>query len=92
MRWFRPLTLLAIPLLAATARAGDPAPTTLRPNPFLAGQLDVYGSDGRRTGIVRPNPFLDDQLDLYDADGRRTGTLRENPFLPGEYELEHQDE
>ena len=52
--------LYAIPLflLAAPVFAGE----TIRPNPFIDGQYDIF-DDGKRVGTIRENPFIDGQLD-----------------------------
>ena len=59
---------------------------TVRPNPFVKGQLDVRDEHGRVRETVRPDPFVKGQYDI-DADGRRTGTIRPDPFVKDRYDL-----
>ena len=77
--------LYAIPLflLAAPVFAGE----TIRPNPFIDGQYDIF-DDGKRVGTIRENPFIDGQLDVEDGAGHRTETIRRNPFIDGQYDVE----
>jgi hypothetical protein len=77
---------IASAILAGRAYGGD-GDRTVRENPFIDGQYDVYES-GKRVGTVRANPFIADQYDTYDADGRRTGELRRSPFVGGEWKLD----
>jgi len=59
---------------------------TVRPNPFVKGQLDVRDEHGRVRETVRPDPFVKGQYDI-DTDGHRTGTIRPDPFVKDRYDL-----
>ena len=84
------LALVAVATLlpGAPARAGE-RQQTVRENPFIEGQYDIF-EDGRRTGTVRENPFIEGQYDLFDSNGRRTGTARENPFIDNQWDVDHE--
>jgi hypothetical protein len=86
MRFLLPVAI-ASAFLAGAARGGE-ADRTVRKNPFIDGQYDVYDGSERRVGTVRANPFIADRYDLYDAEGRRTGELRGSPFVDGEWKLD----
>ena len=83
-RW-RVVAIVFVLTCAAAADADD-RERSVRKNPFVKDQYDVY-ENGRRTGTVRANPFAKGQLDVRDEHGRTRETVRPNPFVTDQYDV-----
>ena len=84
-RW-RVVAIVFVLTCAAAADADD-RERSVRKNPFVTDQYDVY-RDGRRAGTIRPDPCVPDRYDLRDDRGRSEGTIRKNPFIRDQWDVE----